>query len=69
MTFFAKKPAPNPPSRAQLADDFRRRIAEAVSDAQQGGLGIHDITRELTLRVELLRNAWACSAPLGQRVP
>ena len=66
--FFMKKPKPKP-TRQQLAAELRARLAEATGEAMDAGLTIHDTVRELNLRVELLRNAWACSAPLGQRCP
>jgi hypothetical protein len=69
MGLFTKKPAPNPPTRAQLAEDFRRRIGDAVFDAQQRGLTIYDVVRELNLRIDIIRNQWAATAPLGGRVP
>jgi hypothetical protein len=64
---FAKKPKPEP-TRQELADEYRRKIAEAVSDAQAKGVDVYGLS-VLTDQVEALRRWWPFTAPLGTRMP
>jgi hypothetical protein len=66
--FFAKKPkaAPTPQERAA---EYRLRIADAIADAQAGGVDIYTLVGELSQSAEALRRQWAYTAPLGKRLP
>ena len=64
-----KKPKPNPPSKAQLADDFHAKLGKVVADGFAAGLDVYDVVGALNTRVSLIRACWTATAPLGGRIP